>query len=435
MAQNQDQTQTLPPVVDDFLRYARTQPLPVQIGTLAAGNSGGQATSFLAWNPNNIPEVPAWCSELDLIITLPVTLTLQAGQSARLSPFAPYSAFSMQMLLAGSPEWPSNMSLVPFWIDDITHHRAYDPMGIGPVTVADIGGNVDQITSWFDRGPSPVTFAAGATTVLPGNTVTNGGGAPANTNFTIQFVCKVRFQRKLTKMWGMVPLGDPQNRPVLRLQLNSLVGPNPENNLIQDVAAGGATAVVGAGGVTCQAIFRSKSLDILPPGLQLGVPRVDFGLNVTYDNSLQIQNAGALVWQAHRTAQIYTAIQHLLVNNANSLDADYFGLWLTQNQQSARWAYDASAGTMADYFFENFNRYNRYLPRGLFLADFEGGKFPEIPRETPHNALMSPDVAYAQAAGIAPTPNMATAFRIPAGTVITNAYVATYTFGLVKVPY
>src|SRR4051794_33088371 len=111
--------QAITPPVDPFLRYARTQPVPVQIGTLAAANPGGQASSFLAWNPNNIPEVPAWCSELDLVFSMPVDLTIPAGATVKVSPFAPYSAFSLQMLLAGSPEWPANMSLVPFWLDEV----------------------------------------------------------------------------------------------------------------------------------------------------------------------------------------------------------------------------------------------------------------------------------------------------------------------------
>lgn len=432
-----------PPPVDPFLRYARSQPLPVQVGQIAAGNAGGLATSFVSWNPNNIPEVPAWCSEIDLIISLPVSLTIPAGKSVYMSPWAPYSAFSVQMILAGSPEWPNNTSLVPFWWDEITGAENFDPMGVGPLTVADFDTNATgKITAWYDRGPAATApaFGGGTTTILPGQTVTNSGTSAETLHCILQWVSRIRYQRKRTKMWGMIPLGDPQNRPVLKLQLNSLLGPNPENNLFQDSnPASGATAAVDTAGVTVYSIFRSKSLDVLPQTVQqMQQPSVQLGLNLTYDNSFSIQNAGAIVWQYQRTAQIYTSIFHGMVNGNSPpapIDLDYFGLWLTQNQASARWAYDASAGTMQDYFSDLFHRYKRYLPKGLYVVDMDNGQVPEIPRETPYNGLMSPDTAYAAAAGVAATPNMATAFRIPTGTTMAGAYAAIYTLGLVRVPY
>jgi hypothetical protein len=431
------------PVIDPFLRYARTQPLPVQVGSIPAGNVGGQAQSFVAWNPNNIPEVPAWCSEIDLIVSLPVSLTIPAGKSVTVSPWAPYSAFAVQMILAGSPEWPANCSLVPFWLDELTTAENFDPMGVGPLTVADFDTNSSgKITSWYDRGPAATapSFGTGSTTLLPGQTVTNGGGGAETLHFVMNFVSRIRYQRKRTKMWGMIPLGDPQNRPVLKLQLSSLIGPNPENSLIQDSSpASGATAAVDTAGVTVYAVFRSKSLDVLPQTVQqMQQPMVQLGLNVTYDNSFQIQNAGAILYQYQRTAQIYNTIFHGFVNGnnpASPIDVDYFGLWLTQNQASARWSYDASAGTMQDYFSDLFHRYKRYLPKGVFVVDLDNGQVPEIPRETPYNGLMSPDTAYAAAAGVAATPNMATAFRIPAGTAMSGAYAAIWTLGLVRVPY
>lgn len=432
-----------PPPVDPFLRYARSQPLPVQVGSVPAGNTGGLATSIVAWNPNNIPEVPAWCSEIDLICSLPVSITIPAGKSVTMSPWAPYSALSAQMILAGSPEWPNNCSLVPFWWDELISNGGFDPMGVGPVTVADFDAQkTGQITSWFDRGPAATapSFGTGSTTILPGQTVTNGGTVAETLHVVLVWVSRIRFQRKRMKMWGMIPLGDPQNRPVLRLQLNALIGPNPENNLIQDTTpASGSTAAVDTAGLAVTAVYRAKSLDVLPQSVQnLQQPAVALGLNVTYDNSFQIQNAGAMLWQYQRTAQIYTAIMHGFVNGnnpASPIDVDYFGLWLTQNQATARWAYDAAAGTIQDYYTDLYHRYKRYLPKGVFIADLDHGMVPEIPRETPYNALMSPDTSYAAAAGVAATPNMATAFRIPNGTSMAAAYAAIYTFGLVRVPY
>jgi hypothetical protein len=423
------------PVVDPFLLYARTQPLPVQIGTLAAGDPGGQATSLIAWNPNNIAEVPGWAQTLDLHITLPVELNVAAGATVTMSPLAPYSALAVQMLLSGSPEWPQNTSLVPWWLDDITNFQIFDPFMAGPSIRTTNGIPNDVDPEWYDAGPDGPTFAGGANTILPGGTQAGGVGGVTR-NYVVKFTCRINLQRLRTKMWGMIPLGDPQNRPVLRAQLSALLGFQPENNLfIDDAANPGSTAAVDTGGVEVVAVFRTKSLDYLPQGLQIAQPQVGLGLNLVYDNSFAINNAGAIQFQGQRTAMVYTAIHHLLVNNSLPIRGDYFGLWVTQNAQSARWAYDESAGTMQDYYTDVLNRYKRYLPQGHYVADLQNGEFPDIPRETPYIAQMSPDVAYAASVGVAATPNMSTAVRIPAGTALVDAYLATYAFGLVRVPY
>lgn len=421
------------PVVDPFLKYARTQPLPVQIGTLAAGDAGGQATSLIGWNPNNIAEVPGWASDLDLTVTLPVTLTTVAGSTVRMSPLAPFSALSAQMILAGSPEWPQNTSLVPFWLDEITSRREFDPFQRGGASLRTTNNSANDVDpAWYDGGAKAPTFAGGADTILPNAVVAAG----VTKNITLRFTVRIRFQRLRSKMWGMIPLGDPQNRPVLRMQLNQLLGANPENNLFLDGGTAGSTAVVGTGGVQVLAVFRTKTLDVLPPEIQqMPQPQVGLGMNLIYDNSFAINNAGAIVYQGQRTAMIYTGIHHFLVNNKLPIRADYFGLWLTQNQQSARWAYDDSAGTMQDYYEQVLRTYGRDLPQGHYFADLSGGDYPDIPRETPYVGLMSPDVAYAATVGVAAAPNMSTAIRIPGGTALTAAYLATYAFGLVRVPY
>lgn len=420
------------PVVDPFLRFARTQPLPVQVGTLAAGDTGGQATSLIAWNPNNIAEVPGWASELDLIISLPIEITTAAASAVKMSPLAPYSALAAQMILAGSPEWPQNTSLVPFWLDAITNSRGFDPFMYGPTVRTTNGVPSDVDPEWYDGGAGAASFAGGADTLLPGQTLT----AATTYNIVVTFTVRIQLQRLRSKMWGMIPLGDPQNRPVLRMQLNALLGTNPENNMFISDGVAGTTAAVDTGGVQVTAVFRTKTLDVLPPEIQqMPQPQVGLGLNLIYDNSFSIQNAGAIVYQGQRTAMIYSAIHHILVNDGLPIRGDYFGLWLTQNQQSARWAYDAGAGTFQDYYEDVLRRYHRSLPQGHYVADLANGDFPDIPRETPYNGLMSPDVAYAATVGVAASPNMSTAVRIPAGVAITNAYLATYAFGLVRVPY
>lgn len=424
-------------LTDPWLKYARTEPVPVMVGSLPAGGAGGTAASFVTWNPGDVPEVPAWATQLDFIVTLPIALTVPAlatvAGRALLSPYAPFSAFSMQMLLAGSPEWPQNMSLVPWWLDELINGIGFEPFAKGTAD-ASFGTNVPQ---WYDQGPTPDNLNAN----FPGTIITNATGAPVVVNFTWQFTSRVRLQRRRARLWGAIPLGDPQNRPQVRLQLNALVGNQPENNPIQDVPAAtfsGApvTAVVGGGGVAVDLVFRAKSTDILPASIQtLPAAKVGLGLDVTYNNSQTIQNSGAIVYQYQRTAQVYESILHAFVNNEQAIDPDYFALWLNQNRQSARWEYDNQLGTMQDYYEDLRRRYGRYLPKGIMVADLEGGDFPTIPRETPYNGLMSPDSGYAASVGVAATPNMSTAFRIPAGTAMNGCYVAIWTLGLVAVPY
>lgn len=424
------------PVVDPFLRYARRQPSPVQTGTLGAGDAGGLATSFLTWNPGEVPPVPGWCDSVDLIFSLPVALTVAAGKTSTMSPLAPYSAFSAQMVIAGSPEWPANTSLVPWWLDEITRRGSgFDPYKIGP-SIITTNGLPSDVLGQFDSGASGPTFAGGADTILPGGTTAGGGGGTTKA-ITIRGAVRIQLQRLRTKMWGMIPFGDPQNRPVLKVQLNALVGSNPENNLfIQDTSGTGVSAVVGTGGITMYAVYNNRSLDVLPGNVtQLPTPQVGLGLNVNYNNSWTIANANAIVQYQHRTAMIYTDIHQILINAGLPIRPDYWGLWLTGDQQSARWAYDSGQGNFQEYYADLLRRYGRYLPKGHMVADLSGGEFPDIPRETPYNGLMSPDVGYAATAGVTATPNMTTNLRVPSGTSMSSCYVATYSLGLVRVPY
>lgn len=217
--------------------------------------------------------------------------------------------------------------------------------------------------------------------------------------------------------------------------LNPIVGTKPEDNAIQDLAAHGITAQIATGqSASVQVCWEAKSLDILPSGITVPSPLVGMGLAVN-TNPQAIQNAGQLVQVQHRAAMIYEKTFHLLINNQQPVDPDYFGLWITGEEQSARWEYDANQANMWKYYDDIHRKYGRYLPPGVLVADYVGGEDPRSPYETEYDGLMSPDVTYAGMAGIAATPAMYTAVRVPAAVAMAGAYVRSYSFGLVSVPY
>jgi hypothetical protein len=414
------------------LKYLRTQPLPTISGTIPATARGGTAGSQVVWNPSTVPEIPAWASAIDLSITVPISVHLATGKKAHISPYAPYCMFQLQSILAGAPEWPNNTSLVPFWLDWLTHTRKSIQTSIGPDYATQ-----NNIGTWFYKGPTGVTW----TSKYPGSTLTGGSGGTTFT-WTWKFTVRIRLQVKPNRLWGCIPLGDPQNRPRFPTYLTALVGPNPENNLLQGRgtnATSTITAKVGSGGVVIKMTFRSLSLDVLPTTVKtLPAIKVGMGRQVGYTNSLPLPVAGSIVYQQQRLAQIYTAIYQCLVNKQAPINPDYIGLWITQAKASARWTYDKSVTTLQNFYKAIKETYGRYLPVGVvpFVLDGGfGGTDPEYPREAPYNGLMSPDAAYAAQAVVKVTPNMSTAVRIPSGTSITSCYSATYTFGLIKVPY
>lgn len=405
--------------IDGFLRYARTKYYPLA-GTIPTGAVGGVPASNVTFS-DQIPAVPAWATSVVFEVTLPIALTLPAGASVRVSPFFPYSAVLMGLTLAGSPPWDV-MSLAPWYLDNITNSRGYDPAGSGVVPGAEAN----------DADAGPFAYTNGGFT--PGGTITNGGGAPATTNGTVKFRVKCNLQRNPRLLFGAIPMGDPENRPKLTMQLAALVGPNPELNAFQDTAAAGATASLSAP-ATITAVIKGKSLDVLPPGIgNIPTPEVGMGLAVTYTTQTQAA-AGQIFKMKHSTAMLYEKVLHLLINGQVAQRADYFANWLTGEQQSARQEFDASQGTFNEYYEEVFSRYRRYLPTGVYINDLVGGFNPDDPGRDPYDGQQTPDTGYAAEFGLAATPAWTTALRIPVGTGINGAYAALYEFGLVNVPY
>lgn len=429
-------------VLKNYLQIAPEKYTTI-LGTIASGSAGG-ANANVIWQ-QQIPIVPAFCTAIEYIIEMPVTLTLATGASATLSPFAPYSAVAMQLTLGGAPPWPLT-ELTPWHIDDTTHRVNYDPFyqGLGGGGVSPFGQATNAAsTPWagnsnvLDLGPLPDQIG-GSGSLYPNQTVTNSGTATATYNYTLTFSVRINLQRKRHLLWGAVPFGDPENRPYNITQLLPLIGSNPEQSLfINSTSTNNSCVTNGVTNVYCT--YELSYIDLLPPNVTSApAPTVGYGIQLTTSSPSNL-SAGALYPITHRTAQLYTAIHHILVNNQLPLRADYFGLWDDQDQQSARWAFDAQVNTFNEFYRRYHRRYRRYPYYGTYTVEMDDGVFPEIPSVTPLVALMSPDASYANAFNVPVTPAMTTTLRIPSGTTLGTGnsapYVRNYEFGLVRVPY
>lgn len=405
-----------------FLKYAAERPIAIY-GTLPLSASGGNAAN-VTWQ-SQPPETPVWVDSVDFLVSWKLNVTVPATQAFTLSPFAPYSAFSQNFTIAGAPPWPLQ-EMTPFLFDNMTATRDWDPGYDG------LGQDAGYISGLVDRGPYAQSFDAAS--VAPGKTYTNSGSTSATVTLTWTFPLHVQLQRKRTDMWGMVPLGDPKNRLATNVQLNPIVGVNPESNLIVSAGAGVTAALDGTTQSFVVANYNVRDIDILPNGIPTPNPTVGRGLTINA-TSISMTAAGTIKPFQHIDAMIYTALHHILVNNQSPIRPDYMGLWLTQEQKSARHDFDNQANTLDAYFRKFFKFYRRYPMTGQYTEDFARGSFPDLPAVDPYEALMSPDSTYADQAGVKATPSMQTALRIAAGTALTDAYARIYEVGLVDVGY
>lgn len=425
----------------EFLTYASSVPKPSILGSIASGASGGPQYPVV-WS-RVLPVVPRWVDSIDLFVSLPYTISIPAGATVMVSPFAPYCVLQQKLTIAGSPPW-DYVSLVPHYLDQITRRRSWDPsagplFGQQPLT----GGLTPAYTvSGNQQDPGGAggqaiaetfVFDLGNSNLVPGQTIHNTGTVAQTITGTMTFTARIPLQRQPGATFGMIPNGDPQDRPDLEIFLSPLVGTQPENSLIQDYTNSGATAsLTGTGNV--YAVWNSKGLDILPAGVKPAAPTVGLGWAIN-SFTTAVQNSGQTFNINHQAAMLYQKILHILVTDQQVQDGDYFGLWITGEQQNARWEYDSAQNNIQSYWKMIQEVYGRFLPSGLFVADFVSGVNPDNPAQTPYNGAMSPDESYAAAFGVAFTPAMATALRFPAGTTMTNAYVRTYSMGYVEVPY
>jgi hypothetical protein len=397
----------------EFLAYAASKPSPVQLGTIASGSSGGPSAIVSFAQPLDV--VPRWCDEVELYVQLPYTITVPADATCYVSPFGPWATLVNRLTIAGSPPW-DQISLVPFYLDDIIRNVAYDPAYPGPAPFT------------ADQFQGPWSFSIGNDSVVPGQPLTAG-----TYTGTMQFTARIRLQRRLSATFGMIPLGATRDRPKLALSLAPFVGPEFENNFLQDPAASGATMSLTSAG-TVIAVWRSKGLDVLPPGIAPPEPTVGLGLEID-SYATGVQNAGQIVKIPHTAAMLYQYVYHILSSGQRPVNSDYFALLLTGETQNARFQYDASENNLQSYYSMIHDTYKRYLPTGVLVADMVGGRIPNLPTQTPYVGAMASDQGYAEAFGIAYTPAMETAVRFPAGTTMDTAYIRTYSFGYVEVPY
>ena len=410
--------------LQSFLAIAPTKHYAI-LGTLATGSAGGGAAN-VTWQ-EQIPIIPAFCTSVDYEITLTVTPTVSTG-TAQWSAFAPYCAINNQFTLGGAPPWPFT-ELTAWHIDETMHRPGWDPAypGLGGQGVASNANPAFATALDYGLAASVTSFGAN-----PFSAVTTGVAK------TFQFTIRQQFQRKRHLLWGAIPFGDPENRPNNIIQLNALVGNNPEANLIQNI--GGTTTAVTSAQLTVKAIYNLSYVDLLPPSVaQPPAPAVGYGLQLTPSSPSGL-TSGNIFKITHRTAQVYTSMHHLLINTNTGtfpapIQADYIGLWDDQDQQSARWSYDNSVNTFQEWFTDYHRVYGKYPYIGTYSMDLDDGVVPQLPSVTPYRGLMSPDASYAQAFDLPVTPAMTTGIRIPGSVTAGNPYVRIYEFGLVRVPY
>ncbi len=423
-----------------FLQYAREDFSAIQNGTGPLNVSGG--SQLFTWD-TPVQDYAAWCTSIDLLVSLPITVTIPAGQSYTWSPYLPYNLLIANLLIGGSESIPP-VSLVPFWLDEITsRHDSYDQMNYGPSNPV-VGPTIPAV--WLDDGSSVDTSPAGspatAIPVTPGSTYTNSGTATVIQNYTFTFYVRMMMARNLyarrqENLVGAVPLGDPSSRPLLNVRVGQLVGVQPENNAIVSAGAGVTAVTNSTTAGTVRALWKSRTLDQLPPQLAGGIPtpQVMMALELDTNSGYAIPNAGQFAKLQIRTAMIYHKRFEILVNNESPIDPDYTALWYSDNRSNARYEFDDQSNTLWAKYQKYQRAYGRFLPKGVTIHDLIGGFDPEVPMFTPYKGLVTPSVALANLGGIKPYPAAQTVTRIKSGTALTNAYATTYDFGVVPVSY
>lgn len=435
-----------------FLQYARDDFSAIQNGTGVSGSSGGASSCKFTWD-NPVQDYAAWCYEISMQINLPITLVVGSSSSVVVSPYAPYSALILQLLVGGAESIPS-MSAVPFWIDEVTWARGQDPAVYGPsqnitkssgsTTTAQIAqayfgqwewDGSDITTGSANVPPFTITTSSGQVP-YPGATISTAG------TYTYVFTFRVRmllgrkmYGRVMEDLSGCIPLGDPSARPLLNLAVNTLVGTQPENNLF--VNPTGTITATTTSAPTANVVWVAKTLDQLPQALngKIPPPKCLMALEVDTNSGYAVPNAGQYAKLQVRTAMIYHKTIYALVNGGLPVTPDYFGFWYSDNAQNAREVFDATQNTMQELYNRYRKCYDRYLPKGINIHDFVGGRFPEFPRETPYKGLITPSTSLAAMAGLKPYPAAQGVIRIPSGTSISSAYCTTWSFGMVPVSY
>jgi hypothetical protein len=418
--------------IANFLAYARTNNYPVLQGSILSGSAGGGSSSQVTWQPASIPQIAAFCEEILLFATLPIQLVLPATSgTATVSPYAPYNILASYFSIAGQNQWPAYTPGTPFWLDELTSHNWWDPAFSYPSSYGAISGSWDNGSSQASPGWYPNIDGSGA--FSPGTTLTNTTSVAKTISATVQCRLRLRLRRRWPNCIGMVPLGDPENNPQLFVQLGALIGTDPAFSMFT-AASASATATLSAAG-TVVAVFQSRSTDILPSNVPVPNPAVQMTMQINQITNVSITQAGVQIRVPHRNNLLIDKVFHA-VNNANIAQAcDYFATWITDDQQSARWYFDAAVGNYQSYFNLLHERYKRYFPVGCLVADWYSGRMPDFPGADPYRGVMTPDSGYAALAQVAVAPLLNTAFRIPSGTSLTSPGIDVWEMGLVYSSY
>jgi hypothetical protein len=441
----------------NWLRYSKDNFISVQNGTATTANPGGQSAARFNWDTDT-PRNPFWCWAIGFQFNVQVAVTIPASGSVVLSPLAPYSGIGVQLTIGGG-QAIQPMSLVPFWLDELTSRRNNDWAQYGPFqginqasSGAALGGksNAFFINEWewdgsdYKGGTNGVIeplsiIDTSLNPYIPGQTINNTTTAAETLTLNFRFQAWMQLGRKLygrnlEDLTGCIPMGDPANRPTLYVNIQQLLGTFPESNMFVNGSTG-VSVVTGNVAPTCQLIWICKELDQLPDNVSVGTPKVLSAMEVNTNGGFAIQNAGQFVNMIFDTAMVYNKRFHVLVNNQLPISADYFGVWYSENQANNRYYYDGTQNNMQEYFRTTRRAYGRYMPKGIYVADLVGGNFPEFPRETPYRGEIVTSTTLAGLTGLKPYPNAQTTIRIPSGTPMSSAYCTTYSFGTVPVSY
>ena len=430
MARTPTDANTEQAILNLFLTYARRQFHISQSGSIPSGSSGGTSAAQATFTPSTIEQDAVYADSIDMFVTLPITLTVPAGGSCIVSPYAPYSSLQTKFVVGGASRFDYLAGTVHY-LDEITSYSFYDPAMSYPNSYGAISGGWDNGSSQASPGWYPNNDGSGA--FQPGATISNTGTASTNISGTIQFRVRVRLRRRRPNLWGCVPLGDPQNVPQLFVQLGALVGTDPVNNLFTKASAGVSASLSAAASVL--AVFPNLGIDVLPAGVPVPEPLMQMAYAVNYNGSTPITTAGTIIPVSFKTDMLYDKIFLCLQNNQQAQAADYFGLWLTNKQGSARWAFDAANNSYQNLFTNYHEVYKRYFPVGCLINDMYSGRDPEFPGTTPTKAALSPNSEYAAIEGVPPAPLMTEAFRIPSGTTLTSPKLGIFELGVQSAAY
>ena len=407
--------------VQAFLEITRPKPFAIS-GTLASGATGG-STSNIAWQ-QPIPTQPSFCQYIDYEITVPVALTLAAGESVTVSPFAPYSAFSQSLSIGGSNPWQL-IELLPWALDAVERRINYG------IDYPGLGDNTGYYASVLDQGPNaPNIGQAGSLT--PGATITNSGTAVVTNDYTITFKVRQWLGMMQKSMWGYVPFGDTANEIVNNLQLNPLVGTNPTQSLFYNSTSTSNTAATN-GTTTAIAVYALRTPTLAYPSIPVTNPLIEFGRKLERRN-VNTTAPGAQDYQKHTTGMLYTSMHHIALANNVPTELTYFARWVSEVSEGALAEYNAQLNTFNEYFTEYHSKYQRYPYKGQYSFDLTRGTYPPDPTLTPSIDIMTPSQTYATAFDIPVTPAMSTAWQFPTGAT-SPLQVVMYDFGLVEVPY